>query len=731
MTMRFPLSALRRACFRALPPFVALLAALAPVRADEGQWPPDQLGGLDWDALRARGLELSATDIWGENGTGLAQAVINLEGCSASFISPDGLAISNHHCAYGLIQEHSTAQHDYITDGYVARSRDQELPGKGQRILVLRDFEDVTAKIKPAADAAKDDLARQKVVERLQKELTAACEKKPATRCRVGSYFGGLRYVLFESMEIKDIRLVYAPPNGVGDFGGEVDNWQWPRHTGDFSMVRAYVAPDGSSAEYSPGNVPFRPKRWLPISTRGIRPGELVMVMGYPGRTERWLPASAVKRDLEWFYPARERFTRELKQVLEEAGKDDRETEIRAAATVKGLANALGNAHGMLAGLRRNGTVAAREKRDAELRAWVAADPARAARFGKVIDELEAFYEADRATRDRDFLLGQLSRGSKPLAAAATLLRFSREQKKADLEREPGYQERDRERLRAGLERMQKDYDPRADRAAFRYVLGRLLELPEGQRIAALDALVPGGAKGVEAFLDRFYAGTKLTEAKERLALFAAPRTALDASTDAALALARALEPEIDAAERREKERAGAVARLRPLYSEALIAWRGGRIYPDANSTLRISFASVQGYDPKDGVAAKPQTTLEGILQKHTGEEPFDAPDRLLDAARRRDHGRWAQADLGTVPVDFLSNADTTGGNSGSPVVNGKGELVGLNFDRVFENVAGDYGWSPVYSRNISVDVRFLLWMLDRVEGAGWLLQEMGVPPAN
>ncbi len=724
-----------RACCSPLVVLLLALATLVPAFADEGMWPPDQLGVLDWPALKARGLALGPTDLWNDADGGLLRAVVNLEGCSAGFVSPEGLIASNHHCVYDAIQEHASAERNLIDLGYAAASRAAELPAKNARVLVLERVEEVTARIQTAAtDAGADDLARARAIERASKELVASCEKETGFRCSVAADWGGLRYMLHRSRELRDVRLVYAPPDGVGEFGGEIDNWMWPRHTGDFALVRAYVAPDGRSAPYAPENVPYRPKRWFALSTAGVRPGDLVMVAGYPGRTQRYLPAVAVERDLNWWYPRREEVFGLWFAILEAAGKQDPETAVRVAGTVKSLANSRKNAEGMIAGIARNGVLAKRRAEEAELRAWIAADPARAQRFGGVLDELDAVYLRERATREKDFLLRLLPRSGVVPGSATTITRWAREQAKPDLEREPGYQERDRARIVAALEREQQDLAPEAERRVLAYLLERALALPPEQRIAAVDrllapALAPGADRAavIDGYTRRVYAETKLTGLEGRLALFGADRAALEASTDPALQLALVLEPERLEMEGRDKATSGALARLRPQQAAMLMAWRGGRVYPDANSTLRVAFGTVKGYSPREAVTMGPQTSLTGLLVKHTGQAPFDAPRALVAAAEREDFGRWAQADLSSVPVNFLSDSDTTGGNSGSPVLNGRGELVGLNFDRVFENVAGDFGWSQQFSRNVMVDVRYMLWILDRVAGAEGLLAELGV----
>lgn len=711
---------------------LVLLAAVPRIgRADEGQWPPDQLARLDWAALRERGMELAPADIWDPSGRGLAQAIVSLEDCSASFVSPNGLILTNHHCAFGAIQQHSTKDRDLLADGFSATSRAAELPAKGQRVLVLRRITDVTERVTAQGAAATGDEARARALDRVQKEIIAECETTPATRCRVASYFGGLRYVLLDSLELHDVRLVYAPPRGIGEFGGEADNWRWPRHTGDFAFLRAYVAPDGSPAEYASGNVPYRPARHLTLSTEGVAAGDLVTIFGYPGRTARWGVAASVQCDLEWFYPLRRSYFGELKSTLEQVAAQDAEAAVRVSATIETTANRVTNAEAMIAGLRRNDVLAQRRARDAQLAAWIGADDRRRARYGTVLPDLAALVAADAATRDRDFLLGQLPFAVKPLGAALTLVRWSAEREKPEFERESGYQDRDRQRVRASLERMQKDLHPLADRAVFEWFLERTRALPPAQRITAFDEALRTHRTSAAVVADAL-ARTRLTTAPGRLELFDAPRARIETSHDPLIVLARALEPQRREMDRRAKVRAGASARLWPVYAEALRAWRGdGALYPDANGALRVAFGTVKGYQPRDGLVALPHTTVDGLVAKHTGERPFDAPERLRSAVARRDFGRFAPQHLGSVPVAFLTDGDTTGGVSGGPVVDGKGRLVGVNFDRVWENVAGDYGWTERYSRNIAVDIRFVLWVLERVDGATGLLKELGVEPGR
>jgi len=382
----------------------------------------------------------------------------------------------------------------------------------------------------------------------------------------------------------------------------------------------------------------------------------------------------------------------------------------------------------MIAGLERVKILERKEDLERRWREWVAAAPERRERWGDALDELTAFVEADRAGRDRDFLIRYLLWGNKIVSFGRTITKWAAEQEKPDADREPGYQDRDREDLLSDLRQAQRSLHLEADRRSLAMILARFGALPEAERVDAFDRALRAdyGAASIRRFTERLYAGTRLDEEAVRTGLFGADLETLRGSGDSAIVLALALMPEIEAYEERRKAREGAYARLRPRYVESLIEMLGSRFYPDANASPRISFATVTGYAPRDGVWHTPVTTLEGLLAKVTGEEPFDAPQAVVEAIRSRDFEPYADDALGGVPVCFLSNADTTGGNSGSPALDGRGRLVGLNFDRVYENIAGDYGYNPGLSRNIMVEIRSVLWYLDRFAGADHLLEEIG-----
>ncbi|RMH04795.1 MAG: S46 family peptidase [Planctomycetota bacterium] len=688
------LARLFRPPLRVLLPLLAL-AGGTWLAADEGQWLPEQIRGFDWPALRARGLELTADEIWnGEEG--LLSAAVNLNGCSASFISPRGLVVTNHHCGYGAINAHSTPENNLLEQGFLAADPSEELPARGMRVSIVRGFDDVTAEMQEAmAEAGDDPAARARAVERRRRELEDEV-RAPGADAVVVPFFEGRIWRRIRRTVFEDVRLVCAPPAAIGEYGGEEDNWMWPRHTGDFCFFRVYVAPDGTPAPYAEENVPYHPERWLEVSEEGVEEGDLVLILGYPGRTERYLSSVAVAMRESWYYPMRERLFRAMIAGIEAETAADPAASLRARSRIKGLANGLKNAQGMIAGLARNRVVERKEAEEAEFRRWAQNDNRRARVYGRVLDELLELDRRELARQERDFLFEALVRysGLARMGRAVAAELAGGEPAEPVLRRERG-------RLWAGSEE-----------AVLALVFEELWRLPEPQRGPWWDLLFAGVGSRAEAA-----AAGRARARSTALAAAAAWQEVTDPAADPMVELMVLLRPVLAELAEFRAAQAGERLRVGPRWIAAQEEWRGERFYPDANGTLRVSVATVKGYQPRDGVWYPPRTTVAGIVEKHTGRPPFDAPDELLAAAARPGRGE--------IPVCFLSDGDTTGGNSGSPVVDGRGRLVGLNFDRVFENVAGDYGWNPERSRNISVDIRYVLWLLREVYPAPRLVAEM------
>jgi hypothetical protein len=699
-------------------PLCAIL--LLSSRPDEGQWLPQQVRAMDWEALRARGLKLTPDEFWHPTEGGVLSAAVQIGGCSASFCSPDGLVITNHHCGFGAINRLSTPERNLLRDGFVATNLADELPAPGMVVFVVRRIEDVTTRIHAAQSEARTDLER---FERTQAEIRRLCEegeREPDTTCHVAAFFEGREYHLYYRTRLVDVRLVYAPPRAIGEFGGEVDNWEWPRHTGDFAVFRAYAAPDGSPRPHHAENVPFRPKHWLRVSRDGVQQDDLVMILGYPGNTERYLTAVAVADRQGFFYPKRLDVLTRILAVLEQAARRDEASALRYASTIKSLANVQKNADGMVQGLARNATVERKRREEVLFREWLARSPERQARWGSVLDELIDLDLEARCTQQKDAALGMLlsTRTNPFLRAVVDLVDAAAMVQDGQVS--------DGLARRFGSAELTEDL-----REVQLPILAITLDdarfLPEDQRLRGSEVLHPELDVETAFLVEQMLQQTTLTTPEGRLALLASGTDGVAASTDPLVVVARGLSDERKAMEVRDRTRAGRRIQVGTRWIEAQQEWRGTSFYPDANSTMRVSIASVKGYAPRDGVFYTPHTTVAGLLQKENGVEPFANPPALLAAAENRRQSRFWDWRIGDVPVCFLSDGDTTGGNSGSPVVNGKGELVGLNFDRVFENVSGDFGWNADRSRNISVDIRFVLWVMEAVLPAPRLLGEMGV----
>ncbi|MGA7991316.1 MAG: S46 family peptidase [Thermoanaerobaculia bacterium] len=718
-----------------------LVVRPATTLADEGMWMPQQIPQLA-SRLAAMGFQgdpQAFADLTGQP----MGAIVSLGGCSASFVSPDGLIVTNNHCVQAALQYNSRPERNLMVDGFLAKTRADELwNGPGSRVTVTVSVNDVTDEIMGKIDAKITDRERFDVVEQRAKAKTAECEKG-GLRCTVTPFFRGLKWFEFGQMEIQDVRLVYAPPAGIGNFGGETDNWQWPRHTGDWSFVRAYVSKDGKAVSFSKENVPFRPKHWLKVSPAGASPGDLVFVVGYPGRTYRMNPYDEVKETVEWNLPRSIQRAADRIAILEKLGRDDKETALRVAQTLRGLNNGLTKNRGVLMGMVKGGLLSEKDQMERDLVKWIDADAARKAKYGDVLGAIETLRAERAKSRERNALLAELSGAMGPsigsaLASAQGLYRLSIERTKKDADRDPAFQERNWTRLHEAQERAQRTLDPKADRALMRYALTDIARLPADQRVGVLDkeiGLKEGMSEGeagkaIDAWLEKLIAGTKLYDRNFRMSLFAKPTADLVATRDRMVTLAATLYPLQEENREKNKEREGALYRLGPRYAEALLAKNGGLSYPDANSTLRVTYGKVLGVPAKDGLLFAPQTTLAGIVEKATGKGEFNAPRAELDAIKALRAGKttpYLDLRLNDVPVNFLSTVDTTGGNSGSATLNARGELCGLLFDGTFDTVASDYLFDTARTRSIHVDSRYMLWAMSEVDGATNLLGEIGV----
>ena len=689
------------------------------VTATEGMWLPSQTRAIA-RPLREAGLQLDPITLGDLNRPPLT-AIVSLGGCSAAFLSPDGLIATNHHCVYGSIQYNSGPGKDYLTDGFLAASLADELPAApGSRAYVIEDLRDVTTGVLKGTTKL-GGRGRYDLIESNRKALIAECEKQPSRRCDIRPYFGGRTYFLQQQLEIKDVRLVYAPAGGIGNFGGEIDNWQWPRHTGDFGFYRAYVAPDGSSASFDKANVPFRPKAWLPVAKNGVKEGDFIMVAGFPGTTDRSRTADEAVFAFETLYPLQQRQLAEYSDAIIAATAGNRDAEIRYASILQGSDNFKKKLLGQIAGADAIGLIEKKRADEAAFRAWVATDPARKARHAPAIAALDTLIAEANKTAQAAQVSGILSRGQL-YSAARLAYRWAQERAKPDAQRESGYQDRDRRQLTERLTQIEKRFEAGVDRKLFEQALADYQRLQPADRNAGFDKAI------AEIGVKRLYAETSLTDTVKRVGWLDMPIAAFEASTDPFVRLAVAASPADRASESVAKARAGDVQRARAAYMDARFAWaaeQGRTLYPDANGSLRFTFGNIAGRE-RDGLIWKPFTTATGILEKQTGREPFDAPARTIAAIKAGDFGRYVAPELGTLPVNYLSTVDITNGNSGSSTLNARGEFVGLAFDGTLDGVISDWWFDANINRTIHVDSRYMLWTMDKIDDAQRLLREMG-----
>jgi Peptidase S46 len=723
------------------PPPPAPVAAPAPARPayenPGGMWMPEQLA-QQAGTLKSLGLEIDPAQLSDPTSPTLG-AVVSLGGCSATFVSDDGLIITNHHCAVGALQLNSRPDKNLIRDGYIAKTRADELwNGPSSRVYVTQSLKDVTAQVTDGIAAVKDDQARQKLVEERQKALIAACEKgRPDRRCSVAEYFGGAQYRLIEQLEIKDVRLAFAPHAAIGNYGGEVDNWHWPRHTGDVAILRAYVGKDGKPAEHSESNVPYHPPYHLKLASKPLGAGDLVIVAGYPGATNRLRTSSEAEEATTFTYPHQIEWFDENIKLLDQLGARSAEIKIKGTNLWRGLNNYRTKTAGIIDGMAKGGLSAQKAKADADLEAYIDGDPARKATYGDVLGRIKALVDQRRATRAHDAELGETNRVVILYSAAAKIVRMAEERPKPDADRDPAYQERNWDRLDQEQQTAQKRYDRTLDTALFKLALQRALRLPEKERPEFVALLLGKGKAAptdarIDAALDDLYKKTGLEDDKARIKLLRTATTAdLKKSKDPLIKLALAMRPVQKAAEDREKAFTGAMLLLRPRYVAALQKMDPRPLAADANSTLRLTFGTVRGYKPTpDAAEVRPFTVISEMVKKSTGVEPFDAPAYLLDTIKAGKFGPYVDASLGEVPIDFLSDLDITNGNSGSSTLNGRGEVVGLAFDGNIESMASDWIFQPSITRTIHADIRYIEWMLDAVYPGHALLEEMGIKPA-
>jgi len=716
---------------RSLVLVIALCSWSYQAQAREGMWTPQQLPALAKD-MKKLGLKLNPKSMTDLTAFPMG-AVISLGGCSASFVSKTGLVVTNHHCARGSIQFNSTAEKNYLDDGFLANAFEEELPAApGSRVFVTVAVEDVTQKITIGLTGNMSGRERYQVIDDARKAVIADCEQDPGHRCQVSSFYGGASYRLIKRLEIRDLRLVYAPADAIGSYGGDEDNWMWPRHTGDFAFYRAYVAEDGAPADYDESNRPYVPKHILKVSARGLSDGDFTMAVGYPGRTQRYRRPAEVEHVFSWEYPKWIELADTRIETIERAAPAGSDARVKYDYLLAGLNNYAKNRKGQIKGALRTKLLSRRKAEDAALSAWIVADDARAG-YAQAVSKLDTLIE-ERNRRDKvDFLSGYVTQ-PQLLSVASSLYRLAKEREKPNAERASGYQERDMPFLKQRLEAIDRRYDADVDRALWSLMIENYLAQPDEQRVAEIDLALglsdQVAPETLQTRLLHYYAGSKLDDLETRLSWLDKPASAFEESKDSFIQLAVALHPYRMKREEAAKQLAGDIQAVRSQYMTAVIAWRtsqGRAVYPDANSTLRVTYGQVFGGSPQDGLIYAPFTTLEGIAAKHSGKDPFNAPARQLERIAEKDYGPYALKEIGSVPVNFLTDLDSTGGNSGSPTLDRYGNLVGLLFDGTIESVNSDWDFDERTTRTIHVDSRYMLWVMEKVDGAKRVVDELEI----
>jgi hypothetical protein len=706
-------------------PFILFLVLSSP--ADEGMWMPHQMKDLN---LKSLGLQMNPEDLYKKDGTGLMSAVVHLGGASGEFVSKEGLILTNHHVAFGALQRASTPENDYIQNGFIAWTKQEEIPAKGSYADVLLGYEEITERVQSVTKPSMSYHQKYLALEKVKKAIIAEAEKQGTDiRARVTSMYSGNHYYLYLFKRLKDIRIVYAPPRDLGTYGGDIDNWMWPRHTCDFAFFRAYVSKENLGVDYSADNVPYQPKSILKISLEGFQEDDFSFVMGFPGRTYRNYSLAELEFDIA---DMKKRITlfSDVIAFLEKAGENNREIQIKYARIVSGLNNSLKNYQGKIEGMENVAILDKKNEQEREFLEWAKQDPERQKKYSEVLDNLNIFMDKYRRHSEKSSLLGQLMSsysGSALLSQAHTIYRNVEERQKPDIKREPGFQERDLPYIKQSIELAEKGYDLKTDRALLTYRLKSLVDYPWEQIPEALKVLLAKPSnEAIEGFVDNLYDNTSLADSDLRLELLEMTPKELSKLDDPLLNLAADLEKEMKALREESKNLVQERSDLKQIFLEGLLAQKQGRIAPDANSTIRFTYGFIKGYTPRDGVYYFPQTTLKGVIEKETGEFPFHVPPRLKELHHMADFGQYIDKKLQDIPACFLNTTNVTGGNSGSPTLNAKGEQIGIIFDMTYESVTGDYYVIPELQRTISVDIRYVLFVTDKFSGATHLIAEMG-----
>jgi len=699
------------------------------LKSDEGMWIPILIEKYNIKLMQEKGFKLSAEDIYSINRASMKDGIVIFGGgCTGELISADGLLITNHHCGYGQIQEHSSLEHDYLTNGFWAMSRDQELSNPGLTVTFLKYMEDVTDRVLKGVTEGMDAAEKDKLMNANMSEIRSKAVEGNGYSAVVRPFYMGNQYFLIVNETYRDVRLVGAPPSAIGKFGGETDNWIWPRHTGDFSLFRVYASKENKPANYSKDNVPYKPAFHFPISLKGVKEGDFTMVFGYPGSTSEYVPSYHIDMVKNYVNPKMIAIRTKKIEIMEAAMATDPLIRIQYSAKKSGIANSWKKWIGEIQGLEKMNTIGKKQEYEARFTKWVGEDNARSSKYGMILPSYKELYAGLRDYSLVSSYTNEVIRGAEIIGLAGNLKSL------ADLYSQTGNEEtikKSKERLIANAKDYFKDYNVETDMKIFVAVMTMYSENIDSKWLTPeyikLKARIKGDFAGfaAKAYPQSVFSDeAKYTAFVNNFTKASVEKLKKDPfyilGTDFNDFFAKNIRGEV-------MRISTEIQSLNKLYMAAQMEFDKEKVfYPDANSTLRVAYGQVKGYRSRDAVYYTHYTTLRGIIEKDNPEiYDYDVPDKLKELYKNRDFGRYTQD--GEVPVCFIANNHTTGGNSGSPVINADGHLIGVNFDRAWEGVASDMAFNPEQSRNISLDIRYALFLIDKFAGAGYLLNEMTI----
>ncbi|SHJ10506.1 Peptidase S46 [Hymenobacter daecheongensis DSM 21074] len=711
---------------------LALLAVLllpGAARADEGMWLPLYVKRLNHADMQKKGLKLTAEEIYDVNNASLKDAIVQLGGfCTGEFVSSRGLMLSNHHCGYDALQSHSTPEKNILQDGFFAATPADEKTNPGLFVDILVRMEDVGAKVLEGVTPQMSEQERTALVQKHQKEIADAAKENGQYVAYVRDFFAGNEYYLFVYQRFGDVRLVGAPPEAVGKFGGDTDNWMWPRHTGDFSMFRVYASKDNKpTTGPMTDNVPYQPKKHLSVSLQGVSEGDFAMVFGFPGRTQRFLPAAGLQLTLDQSNPARVKLRDKRLKLWKEDMDQSPDIRLKYASKYAGIANYWKYYLGQNEGMKRLKTVEAKQTEEAALAQWIAADPARTQLYGAALNDINQSYTGLREYNLTSVYLNEAAFGNELTAFAARMLPLYTLLK--DPKADPAAVKKATADLKEPVEEFFKDYNVATDKKVYAALMQMYYtDVPKAQHPEIFRTVEKQYGGSLKKYADYVFANSFLTS-KAKVEAFLAKPTLAQLEKDPAFATMNSVYTNYTQNILPKQQAFQApLGRANRAYVAALRAKNTDKVYsPDANSTLRLSYGTVRPYNGRDAIQYDYKTTAQGILEKEDATNPeFAVPVKELALLKAKDYGRFADKN-GQLPVAFITDNDITGGNSGSPVINGRGELIGIAFDGNWEAMTGDLAYDPNLKRCINVDIRYVLWCIEKLGGAKSLVDEMTI----